>query len=102
MAFHIYVSLQGDDRIARFLMNPETGSLEPQGAVEVVGGPAPLAINPTRTVLYAGQRRDYRLSSFCIDQATGELNLTGNVDLEGEPCYLSTDRTGWYLLSAYY
>ena len=102
MAFHIYVSLQGDDRIARFLMNPETGSLEPQGAVEVVGGPAPLAINPTRTVLYVGQRRDYRLSSFCIDQATGELNLTGNVDLEGEPCYLSTDRTGWYLLSAYY
>ena len=46
MAFHMYVSLQGDDQIARFLMNPETGSLEPQGAVEVAGGPAPLAIDP--------------------------------------------------------
>ena len=102
MAIHIYVSLQGDDRIVRFLMNPENGSLEPQGAVEVAGGPAPLAINPTRTALYAGLRRDFRLASFGIDQATGELNLSGNVDLEGEPCYLSSDRTGRYLLSAYY
>ena len=102
MVFHIYVSLQEDDRIVRFLMDPETGSLEPQGAVEVAGGPAPLAINPTRTVLYAGLRRDFRLASFGIDQATGDLNLTGNVELEGEPCYLSTDKTGRYLLSAYY
>ena len=102
MAFHIYVSLRGDDRIVRFLMNPETGSLEPQGAVEVAGGPAPLAINPTRTVLYAGLRRDFRLSSYGIDQATGELSWNGNVELEGEPCYLSTDRSGRYLLSAYY
>ncbi len=102
MAIHIYVSLQGDDRIVRFLMNPENGSLEPQGAVEVAGGPAPLAINPTRTALYAGLRRDFRLASFGIDQATGELNLSGNVELEGEPCYLSSDRTGRYLLSAYY
>ena len=102
MAFHMYVSLQDDDRIVRFIMNPETGSLEPQGAVEVAGGPAPLAINPTRTVLYAGLRRDFRLTSFGIDQASGELNLSGNVGLEGEPCYLSTDRSGRYLLSAYY
>jgi 6-phosphogluconolactonase len=102
MAFHMYVSLQDDDRVVRFLLNPETGSLEPQGAVEVAGGPAPLAINPERTVLYAGLRRDFRLSSFGIDQVTGELSLTGNVELEGEPCYLSTDRAGRYLLSAYY
>ena len=102
MPFQMYVSLQGDDRIVRFLMNTETGRLEPQGAVDVAGGPAPLAINPTRTVLYAGLRRDFRLSSFGIDQATGELSRNGDVELEGEPCYLSTDRSGRYLLSAYY
>jgi 6-phosphogluconolactonase len=102
MPFHMYVSVQNDDRIVRFLMNPETGSLQPQKTVEVAGGPAPLAINPTRTVLYAGLRRDCRLLSFNIDQVTGELNLSGNVELEGEPCFLSTDRTGRYLLSAYY
>ena len=86
MAFHVYVSLQDEDRIVRFVMNPETGGLERQGAVEVVGGPAPLAINPNRTTLYAGQRREPSLSSFLIDQATGALTVTGNMELEGEPC----------------
>lgn len=102
MAFHVYVSLQDDDRIVRFLMDPETGRLERQGVVEVVGGPAPLAINPTRTALYVGQRREFRLSSFAIDQTTGDLTPTGSVELGGEPCYLSTDRSGRYVLSAYY
>ena len=102
MAFHMYVSLQDDDRIARFVINPEAGSLDRQDAVEVGGGPAPLAINPTGTVLYVGHRREFRLSSFGIDQATGDLTLTGEVKLEGEPCYVSTDRSGRYLLSAYY
>ena len=102
MPFHMYVSLQKDNRIVRFLMDPETGGLELQGEVEVAGGPAPLTIHPARTALYAGLRRDFRLLSFEIDQATGDLNLSGNVELEGEPCFLSTDRAGRYLLSAYY
>ncbi len=102
MAFHMYVSLQDDDRIARFVMDPETGSLESKGMVEVDGGPAPLAINPTGTTLYVGQRTGLRLSSFSIDQCTGDLTLTGGIDLEGEPCYLSTDHTGRHVLSAYY
>ena len=102
MAIHMYVSLQDDDRIVRFVMDHETGRLEQQGAVEVVGGPAPLAINPVRTALYVGQRREFRLSSFEIDQKTGDLSLTGNVELGGEPCHISTDRSGRHVLSAYY
>ena len=102
MAIHMYVSLQDDDRIVRFVMDPETGKLEEQGAVEVAGGPAPLAINPTGTALYVGQRRDFRLSSFDINQKTGDLTPTGNVALGGEPCHMSTDRTGRHVLSAYY
>jgi len=102
MAFHMYVSLQDDDRIVRFAMDPGNGKLESRGEVAVAGGPAPLAINPTRTALYVGQRNDFRLSSFAIDQATGDLTPTGSVELGGEPCFMSTDRTGRHLLSAYY
>ncbi len=102
MAFHMYVSLQDEDRIVRFVMDPETGSLEGKGAVTVDGGPAPLAINPARTALYVGQRNGLRLSSFAINQNTGDLTLTGGVELGGEPCYLSTDLTGRHVLSAYY
>ena len=102
MAFHMYVSLQNDNQVVRFTMDPETGHLEHQGVVKVAGGPAPLAINPAHTSLYIGQRGEFRLSSFAIDQNTGDLTPTGNVELGGEPCYLSTDRNGRYLLSAYY
>lgn len=102
MAFHMYVSLQDDDRIVRFVMDPEAGSLERRGVVDVPGGPAPLAINPAGTSLYVGQRNDLRLSSFAIDQRTGDLTPTGGVELGGEPCYLSTDHTGRHVLSAYY
>ena len=52
MAYQMYVSLQGDHRIVRFVIDPETGSLEPNGMVEIPGGPAPLTFNPTPTALY--------------------------------------------------
>ena len=73
MTTHMYVSLQDDDRIVRFVMDQETGKLEQQGVVEVAGGPAPLAMSPDRTALYVGQRREFRLSSFRIDQNNGDL-----------------------------
>ena len=102
MAYQMYVSLQGDNRIVRFLMDPSTGSLQPNGAAEIAGGPAPLTFNPDRTVMYVGQRDGLLLSSFDVDQKTGGLTLTGSVELAGEPCYLSTDHTGRSVLSAYY
>ena len=102
MALQMYVSLQGDNRIVRFLMDPATGSLEPNGDVEIGGGPAPLTFNPDTTVMYVGRRDGLLLSSFAIDQKTGDLSHTGSVELGGEPCYLSTDHTGRHVLSAYY
>jgi len=102
MTYHVYVSLQGDDKIARFIMDDKTGVLAPQGYTDVTGGPAPITVNPTITTLYVGQRVSKQLSSFAIDKMTGELELNGKVDVEGETCFISTDKTGNYLLSAYY
>ena len=39
MTIHMYVSLQGDDRIVRFAVDLETGRLERQGDVAVAGTP---------------------------------------------------------------
>ncbi|MBC8281714.1 MAG: beta-propeller fold lactonase family protein, partial [Chloroflexi bacterium] len=102
MAYQMYVSLQGDNRIVRFLMDPDTGALESLGEVEVSGGPAPMTFNPANTSLYVGRRDGLELTSYAIDQRTGDLTETGSVGLGGEPCYLSTDHTGQYVLSAYY
>ena len=87
MALQMYVSLQGDNRIARFLMDPATGSLEPNGDVEIDGGPAPLTFNPDNTAIYVGRRDGLLLSSFAMSaevfgsiaiEITGSGNATGS------------------------
>lgn len=102
MPTYMYVSLQGEDRIVIFTIDPETGNLAPQGEVKVEGGPAPLAIGPLRQSLYVGRRGSRQLSSFSVDQTTGVLTMSGTVELETDPCFLATDRKGRFVLASYY
>jgi 6-phosphogluconolactonase len=102
MPYYMYVSCQGDDKIVQFAMDPTTGDLEPQGAVAVSGGPAPIAVDPSRRFLYVAKRGERKMASFRIDQGTGRLTLLGTVDLLNDPCYLATDRRGKFLLASYY
>ena len=98
----MYVSFQDDDKISIFTVDRTTGELDWREEVEVAGGPAPMAIAPSKDVLYVGRRGREELSSFLIDQETGGLSLIGTIPLQGEPVYVSTDRKGRYVLSAYY
>ena len=102
MPYYMYVSLQDDDKIVFFTMDAGTGKLTPQGEVPVSGGPSPLTLSPDRTVLYVGHRTVPGISSFRIDPDTGALTQNGTVTPEAAPTFLSTDRTGRYVLSAYY
>ena len=104
MTTYLYVSLQDDDRISRFVLDPSTGALEHCGDTTVAGMPAPMAIDPQKRFLFAGRRQpgEFGLSSFRIDPATGGLSLIGGVPLQGNPVHIATDRKGNYLLSAYY
>ena len=102
MRYHMYVSVSEEDRVALLAMDADTGALDPVDSFEVEGRPAPLAISPQRSVLYVGRRRAREVSSFRIDQGSWRLSLMGTAPLESDPCYLATDRTGRYLLSAYY
>jgi 6-phosphogluconolactonase len=83
-------------------MDAATGHLTPRGEVPVAGGPSPLALSPDRQVLYVGCRTVPALSSFRIDPGTGGLTPSGMVTPEAAPTFLATDRTGRFLLSAYY
>ena len=102
MSYHVYVTLAGDDRIARFSMAAATGMLDRMEDIAVVGRPAPIAIDPTESFLYFGRRRSCEITSFRIDRASGALAALGTIPLESDPCYMATDRSGGYLLSAYY
>jgi 6-phosphogluconolactonase len=61
-----------------------------------------LALSPDRQTLFVGYRTKPAISSFRIDQATGGLTLRGSVSAEHAPTFLAADRTGRFLLSAYY
>lgn len=102
MPYIMYVTLQGDDKMLKFTMNPDSGQLTPQGEMVVPGGPALLAIDPAQRFLYVGRRGDCEVSSYRIAPQTGDLTLLGTVGLETDPCYMATDRSGRFLLSAYY
>lgn len=102
MPYIMYVALQGDDKIARFTMDPQTGKLALQETIEAPGGPAPLAMEPQKRYLYVGRRGQKILSSFRVEPGTGSLKHIGEVQLESDPCYMATDRSGCYVFSAYY
>jgi 6-phosphogluconolactonase len=102
MPYYMYVSLQDDDKILIFTMDAETGHLTPKGEVPVSGGPSPLTLSPDRKVLYVGHRNVPAISSFRIDPDTGGLTQSGTVAPEAPPTFLSTDRKGRFVLSAYY
>ena len=99
---HMYVALQDDNKISIFTMNPSTGALSWQEDVAIEGGPAPLALSPDKRVLYVGRRGSQEISSYRVDQQSGSLSFLGTTPLQGEPVYVSTDRSGRFVLSAYY
>ncbi len=102
MATYVYVAAQDDNKVSIFTMDEGTGALTIAGEEEVTGGPSLLAISPDRQTLYAGHREVPEITSHRIDQQTGELTQTGSVTPPGQPAFLSTDRTGRFLLSSYY
>jgi 6-phosphogluconolactonase len=102
MPHRLYVCLQDDNKIAAFAIDADTGGLTPQAEVPVAGGPAVLALGNDRQVLYVGHRGEPAISSFRIDRRSGGLALAGTVAPSHPPTFLAPDRSGRYLLSAYY
>src|SRR5262245_16635600 len=102
MPHYMYVSLQDEDKIRVFALEAATGHLTPQSEVPAAGAPSPLAISPDRKVLYVGQRNGPVISSFQINPDTGGLTQSGTVSPGAAPTFLAPDRTGKFLLSAYY
>src|SRR6516164_2894778 len=101
MSYALYVCLQDDDKIACLAMNADSGQLTSRAEL-AAGGPSVMAISLDRKTLYVGHRTQPSISSFRIDHDTGGLTLRGTVPTEHAPTFLSPDRSGRYLLSAYY
>ena len=102
MAYYVYVASVDDNKVSVFTMDAGTGKLTARAEVPVSGGPSPLAISPDRQVMYAAHRAVPGISSYRIDEATGGLTQNGGISTSDAPGFIATDRSGKYLLAAYY
>jgi 6-phosphogluconolactonase len=86
--------VQGADRLWENLILKEK--------FPVAGEPGSLCVNPEKNLLFASLRSEGKLASFRLLQSTGQLREVDSVSAGADPAYLSTDKTGRYLLTAYY
>lgn len=96
----VYVSFSGERRIARFTQNPETGRLTAIASTAIPGHAGSLVIDPNQEFLFAALREEGRLASFRFDGT--DLKLVSDVSAGDDPAYIATDRSGKFLLTAYY
>lgn len=98
-----YIAVGGEHKLLRFAMDATTGALTLLEELALGGAPGPLAVDPQQRLLYVGLRSTNELVSYQIDGTDGALTPVGpTVTLDSDPCYLSVDRSGRWLLGAYY
>ncbi len=98
-----YIAIGGENKLLRFGVDAHNGNLTLLDEIALAGAPGPLAVDPTQRMLYVGLRSTSQLASYQIDTDNGALTPFGpTVTLDTDPCYLATDRSGRWLLAAYY
>src|ERR1700719_2181007 len=102
MSDMLYVGLQDDDKIVVFALDGDSGKLTKRADVAAAGGPSGMAISPDPNTLYGRWRTGPSIASYRIDPATGGLSLLGTAAQTDAPTFLALDRTGRYMLCAYY
>lgn len=102
MQSHLFLSIAGENRIAIYTFDVSDGAIAFQEDVNVSGSPGPLTRSPCGNYLYAGLRSSREISTFRIDEESKQLTLLRTIQLDADTCYIATDKTGSYLLSAYY
>ena len=98
----LYVGLQDDDKIVIFALDGGSGKLTKRAELAAAGGPSVMAITPDRKTLYVGCRTRPSIASYRLDPASGGLSLLGTAAQADAPTFLAPDRTGRYMLCAYY
>jgi 6-phosphogluconolactonase len=100
--FYVYVSLDSERCIAVYRMNPVKGDLTFLKKITTDGTPGSLALDPAKGRLYAAMRSIQSISSFRLDFRTGDLSLLNTVPAAGNPVYVGMDKSGKFLLTAYF
>jgi 6-phosphogluconolactonase len=103
-----YVGNAESNEVYVLRLDPQNGDLTvvdktPIPGVEKAGISSPMALSPDHRILYVGTRGEPKIAAgFAIDQSTGKLAFIAAGPLADSLAYISTDRTGRFLLGASY
>jgi len=99
----VYISCADDGEIAALEMNLESGDLKMLGKVKAGDVVMPMAVSPDRRYLFAAIRSvPYQYASYSIDSGSGALTHLSTVPSPDNMVYISTEKTGRFLLGASY
>jgi 6-phosphogluconolactonase len=99
----VYISCADDGDIATLEMNLNTGDLSMLGKTKAGKVVMPMAVSPDRRYLYAAIRSvPYKYAAFSIDSTQGSLTHLSTVPSPDNMVYITTDKTGRFLLGASY
>ena len=103
-ATYLYVSMAPEQKIQVYRLDASSGALTGVDTTAVEGTPGALSVDPRKQFLFASLRSTSTLASYRIDPASGKLQHLSTAALpQGEnAAYVSTDRSGRWLLSASY
>jgi len=101
-ATYVYVSNAEDGTIGTYAMAAD-GTLKPGATVEAGKLVMPMNVSPDKRFLFAAIRsKPHYVVSYSIDRATGALKLVAKGPLAESLPYISSDKTGRWLLGASY
>jgi 6-phosphogluconolactonase len=104
----VYIGNADSNDIDVMLLDPSNGDLSSVQKITIPdvakpGPSTPMAVSPDKRFLYVGVRGTPLVAAtFAIDNKTGKLTHVGNGPLADSMAYISTDRTGRFLLGASY
>ena len=98
----VYVSESKENRVVFFDLDEKTGNLDRMGEVDLSGAPGCLAQSRDGKFLYASVRSSSEFATLRIDPGSGGLSLVSTAPSAGSAAYIYPDRTGRWLLAAYY
>ena len=96
----VYITAAGEDLIRVFELD-SAGKLTHRQDLPVGGGPSALATSANWQFLYCSLRASRELAAFRFER-DGGLHLLGKQSLDADTCYIAVDKTGRFLLAAYY
>jgi len=104
MSDYLYIPVGGAASLSVFSTDPVSGQIDLKHQVPLGKSGHAVCADSAGKRLYVGLGAGdtYDIAAYAIDPQNGGLSALGEVAVEGMPCYLSTDKTGKFLLAAYY